>query len=117
MNGRIEELKQALLKCANENEDKTYLTGQVIISSICKDAKNTIGKLEKENEQLKAQIRKLEKENEQLKAQIEKMECCANCYYWSDMDFRCKFHKKKISYFMVDCNCEDWKWKYKEVEK
>ena len=103
MNGRIEELKQALLKCANENEDKTYLTGQVIISSICKDAKNTIGKLEKENEQ--------------LKAQIEKMECCANCYYWSDMDFRCKFHKKKISYFMVDCNCEDWKWKYKEVEK
>jgi hypothetical protein len=101
--GRIEELKQALLKCANENEDKTYLTGQVIISSICKDAKNTIGKLEKENEQ--------------LKAQIEKMKCCANCHYWFDMDSTCELHKKEISYFMVDCNCEDWEWKYKEVEE
>jgi adenine-specific DNA methylase len=62
MNGRIEELKLGLLKCANENEDKTYLTGQVIISSICKDAKNTIDKLEKENEQLKQQLCKKERE-------------------------------------------------------
>lgn len=95
MNGRIEELKQALLKCANENEDKTYLTGQVIIGSICKDAKNA--------------IEKLEQENEQLKAQIEKMKCCANCDYWFDMDSTCELHKKEISYFMVDCNCDDWK--------
>ena len=65
MNGTINELKQGLLKCANENEDRTYLTGQVIISSICKDAKGT--------------IEDLEKENKQLKQQIEKMKCCFNC--------------------------------------
>ncbi len=59
MSGTINELKLALLKCANENENKTYLTGQVIISSICKDANDTLERLEKENEQLKAQIYKL----------------------------------------------------------
>lgn len=41
------------------NENKTYLTGQVIISSIRKDAKNTIERLEKENEQLKSRIEKM----------------------------------------------------------
>ena len=46
MNGTINELKQGLLKCANENENRTYLTGQVVISSLCKDAKNTIEELE-----------------------------------------------------------------------
>lgn len=68
MNGTIKELKQGLLKCANENENRAYFTGQVIISSICKSAKDT--------------IEKLEKENEQLKAQIEKMKCCENCDAW-----------------------------------
>lgn len=56
MNGTINELKQGLFQCANENEDRTYLTGQVIISSICKCAKDTIEELEKENEQLKRKI-------------------------------------------------------------
>lgn len=46
MNGTINELKQGLLKCANENEDRTYYTGQVIVSSICKSAKDTIEELE-----------------------------------------------------------------------
>lgn len=58
MNGTINELKQGLLQCANENEGIIYLAGQVDISSICKDAKNTIEKLEKENEQLKRQLTK-----------------------------------------------------------
>ena len=68
MNGTINELKQGLLQCANENENRTYLTGQVIISSICKSAKDTIEELEKQ-----------EIENGQLKEQIEKMKCCFNC--------------------------------------
>lgn len=46
MNRTINELKQGLLKCANENEDRTYHTGQVIVSSICKSAKDTIEELE-----------------------------------------------------------------------
>ena len=53
MNGTINELKQGLLKCANENEGVIYLAEQVDMSSICKDANNTIERLEKENEQLK----------------------------------------------------------------
>lgn len=56
MNGTIKELKQGLLKCANENKDRTYLTGQVIISLICECAKDTIEELEKENEKLKQLI-------------------------------------------------------------
>lgn len=84
MNGTINELKQGLLQCANENEDRTYLTGQVSISSICKDAKNTIEELEQKCIDMnKAYLdlvngliidyRELEKENEQLKQQIDKL--------------------------------------------
>lgn len=57
MKGTINELKQGLLKCANENKNRTYRIGQVIISSVCKDAKNTIEELEKENVQLKEKIK------------------------------------------------------------
>ena len=57
MNGTINELKQGLLQCANENENRTYFTGQVIISSICESAKDTIEELEKENEQLKIDLK------------------------------------------------------------
>lgn len=67
MTETINELKQGLLKCANENENKTYLTGQVIVSSICKDAKNTIERLEKENEQLKARIEKMRQDVSDMK--------------------------------------------------
>lgn len=65
---------------------------------------------------LEEQYEELEKENEQLKAQIEKMKCCANCDYWFDMDSTCELHKKEISDFMVDCSCKDWECAYKEVE-
>lgn len=57
MNGTINELKQGLLKCAKENENRTYFTGQVIVSSICKCAKDTIEELEKENDQLKEKFK------------------------------------------------------------
>jgi cell division protein FtsB len=67
MNRTIHKLKQGLLQCAKENEDKTYLTGQVIISSICKDAKNTIERLEKENQKLKAQIEKMRQDVSDMK--------------------------------------------------
>lgn len=86
MNGTINELKQGLLKCANENEDRTYLTGQVIISSICESAKRTIDDLEQENEQLRQENEQLQQkwlsseyEKAKLVSQIEKMKCCFNC--------------------------------------
>lgn len=66
MNGTINELKQGLLKCANENENKTYLTGQVIVSSICKDAKNTIERLEKEKEENDSLKEKIKNVREKL---------------------------------------------------
>lgn len=69
MNGTINELKQGLLKCAKENENRTYLTGQVVISSICESAKDT--------------IEELEKENQKLQQQIGKMKCCENCKHHS----------------------------------
>lgn len=53
MNGTINELKQGLLKCANENEGVIYLAEQVDISSICKDANNTIERLEQCKETLR----------------------------------------------------------------
>jgi hypothetical protein len=68
MNGTINELKQGLLKCANENWDRTYLTGQVIVSSICESAKKS--------------IEELEEENQKLQEQVEKMKCCRNCEHF-----------------------------------
>jgi hypothetical protein len=59
MNGTINELKQGLLKCANENENRTYFTGQVIVSSICKSAKDTIEELEVQLTKSKKYIREL----------------------------------------------------------
>lgn len=59
MNGTINELKQGLLKCANENEDRAYFTGQVIVSSICKSAKDTIEELEVQLTEAKDLVRNL----------------------------------------------------------
>jgi predicted RNase H-like nuclease (RuvC/YqgF family) len=67
MNRTIHKLKQGLLQCANENEGIIYLAGQVDISSICKDAKNTIERLEKENQKLKAQIEKMRQDVSDMK--------------------------------------------------
>ena len=97
MNGTINELKQGLLKCANENENRTYLTGQVIISSICKDAKNYIEELEKEKCEL---LGILQKKDELIKNLI----CCANCKYGTQGDYDC--FENCGSCHATDCECE-----------
>ena len=48
------QIKGALLKCANENENKPTFTGHIVVSSICKSAVERIEELEKENAQLKS---------------------------------------------------------------
>ena len=42
------QIKGALLKCAKENENKSTLTGHIVISSLCKSAVERIEELEKE---------------------------------------------------------------------
>ena len=63
------QIKGALLKCAEENENKFTLTGHIVVSSLCKSAVE--------------RIEEHEKENAELKEQIEKMKCCENCRYYS----------------------------------
>lgn len=48
------QIKGALLKCAEENENQFTLTGHIVISSLCKSAVERIAELEKENAELKA---------------------------------------------------------------
>lgn len=63
------QIKGALLKCAEENENKFTLTSHIVVSSLCKSAVE--------------RIEELEKENVELKEQIEKMKCCENCRHYS----------------------------------
>ena len=49
------QIKGALLKCAKENENKSTLTGHIVVSSLCKSAVERIEELEKENAELKEQ--------------------------------------------------------------
>ncbi len=46
------QIKGALLKCAEENENKFTLTGHIVVSSLCKSAVERIEELEKENAEL-----------------------------------------------------------------
>lgn len=50
------QIKGALLKCAEENENKFTLTGHIVVSSLCKSAVERIAELEKENAELKEQV-------------------------------------------------------------
>ena len=50
------QIKGALLKCANENENKPTFTGHIVVSSLCKSAVERIAELEKENAELKEQV-------------------------------------------------------------
>lgn len=50
------QIKGALLKCAEENENKSTLTGHIVVSSLCKSAVERIEELEKENAELKEQV-------------------------------------------------------------
>ena len=48
------QIKGALLKCAEENENRPTFTGNIVVSSLCKSAVERIEELEKENAQLKS---------------------------------------------------------------
>ena len=50
------QIKGALLKCAEENENKFTLTGHIVVSSLCRSAVERIEELEKENAELKEKI-------------------------------------------------------------
>lgn len=52
------EIKNALLQCAKENENRSYATFHIVVSSICRSAKERI---------------------EELEQQVEKMKNCDNC--------------------------------------
>ena len=52
------QIKSALLKCAEENENKFTLTGHIVVSSLCKSAVERIAELEKENAEMKKQLTK-----------------------------------------------------------
>lgn len=69
MEGTINELKTALLKCANENIDKATLTGHVVVSSVCKASVEAIDFLLKELENEK-------KLNEEIKVRFVKCNTC-----------------------------------------
>ena len=66
------QIKGALLKCADENEGKGTYTGYVVVSSVCRGAVERI---------------------EELEAQIEKMKCCANCKHSRTEYEHCKTDK------------------------
>lgn len=50
------QIKGALFKCAEENENKSTLTGHIVVSSLCKSAVERIEELEKENAELKDKL-------------------------------------------------------------
>ena len=50
------QIKGALFKCAEENENKFTLTSHIVVSSLCKSAIERIEELEKENVELKEQV-------------------------------------------------------------
>lgn len=52
------QIKNALLQCAEENENRNYPTFHIVVSSICRAAKERI---------------------EELEQQVKKMKCCGNC--------------------------------------
>ena len=54
------QIKGALLKCAEENENKSTFTGNIVVSSICKSAVERIEELEKEYAELKQYAKALE---------------------------------------------------------
>ena len=66
----IEQLKSALQKCAKENENRETYTFEVIVSKVCKDAKNCIAELEKELLDMNKKCKQLEKEKEETRKKV-----------------------------------------------
>ena len=51
--GQRNYIKSALLKCAEENENRDYATGHVVVKTVCESAVERIEELEKQVEQMK----------------------------------------------------------------
>ena len=84
MEGNLTQLKLALLKCADENANKTTLTGQVVVSSVCRGAVEAIDYLKKE----------LEKEiriNAEIKVRFVKCNTCTE-----DMKKKCLMFSENL---------------------
>ena len=82
------QIKGALLKCAEENENKSTFTGNIVVSSICKSAVERIEELEKE-------YAKLEKENAELKQYAKALEETDNTNILHCMKVNGKLYKAK----------------------
>ena len=79
------QIKGALLKCAEENENKFTLTGHIVVSSLCKSAVE--------------RIEELEKENAELDCQMNRNKSCYSCANATDRCFRNE----------IGCPCEKYK--------
>lgn len=93
------EIKAALLQCAKENENRNYSTFHIVVSSICRSAKERI---------------------EELEQQVEKMKCCGNCNhnFCNESDKRefgynkaNEWHKQDIDN-LYDLISKDWDIRY-----
>lgn len=92
-------IKNALLQCAKENENKATPTFNIVVSSVCKSAAERITELEE---------------------QIEKMQCCRNCKYYLHHGSSLIYDRKEI---MEHCDfnearkinfCKNYKWELAE---
>ena len=73
----IEQLKSALQKCEKENENRATYTCEVIVSLVCKDARNCIAELEKELKRVKEDNKLLEiRGSDLLKELLDKNKKC-----------------------------------------
>ena len=67
------QIKSALLKCANENEGKGTYTGYVVVSSVCRSAEERIEELEKEKCELLGIIQGKDKAIKDLEWQLQEV--------------------------------------------
>ena len=79
------QIKGALFKCAEENENKFTLTGHIVVSSLCRSAVE--------------RIEELEKENAELDCQMNRNKFCYSCANATDRCFRNE----------IGCPCEKYK--------
>lgn len=85
------EIKDALLQCAKENENRNYATFQIVVSSICRSAKERI---------------------EELEQQVEKMKCCENCCNYDGQD--CDADNENYCRCFTGDKNDDCYWQLKE---
>lgn len=79
----MKDIKNALLKCAKENENKPTYTGYVVVSRVCEDAAK--------------RIEELERELAKATCTLEGIKYCDNC----EKLYKCKHAFKRD-------NCKEW---------